>query len=278
MIPKNETARPPRPHQSMKHRLPVSEMKPVVETFFQEQKEIYLATVGNSQVPSIESAEYRYVAGKHYMILNPGSLFVKEFQEGTVFSGYIKNKASNGFRHTKRAYSQFVCHERSSEDEVFLSLRESDPSIAWMLAEGHRSKCFQLGFDTITLVLGMGEIFSLEEDMEPQFAPYTVTGVKRYENSHHVLMEYCGKKVIFNTLVEGNEYTTLTPKDSNKMEYIQSDGECEFFDGRDRHFTSKMKILSEEQMLDTYQKLKDTNHCYFESSENLVALRFIREE
>ncbi len=267
---------PPRkPHHPIKQRLPTEEMKPVVEAYFQEQTEIFVAINGNSGFPTIESAEYRYVQGKHYMILNPSSLFVKEFQEGTEFTGYLKNKDGNGIRHTKRAYGHFLCHERSSEDQVFLQLRENDPSIGWMLAEGHRSKCFELGFETITLVLGMGEIFAMDDSMNPTFAPFTPSGIKRYETSRHVLMEYEGKEVMFNTLVKEKQYFTLTRADSNKMDYIKAGGVCKFYDGRDRHFTSKMEILSQEKLEEIHQTLKETNHSYFEQTEGLVALSFV---
>lgn len=61
--------------------------------------------------------------------------------------------------------------------------------------------------------------------------------------------------MIFNTIVEGKDYFTLTKADSNKISYIKDGGLCQFFDGRDRHFSSTAEILEATQVEILYNKL-----------------------
>lgn len=263
------------PKEAMKTRLPVSEMKGPIEAFCESQKEMYIAVNNGSDFPDLEVVEYRYVQGTHLLVLTPASMFLTKFKTGDNFTGFIFDKEGRGLKMTKRVYGKYTCEELKPEGEFLQKVGETDELVKRMLTHG--AKFFTLTPKEMTIYFGGQEIFSLDKDMNPSFAKFAPNGKERFEHSHHVLMEYEGREVIFNTLIENGVYYTLTKAESNKMTYIKNGGECQFFDGRDNHFTSKMTVLPEEKVQEIFDKLVATNHCFFKSTDGLVALSYQKE-
>lgn len=261
------------PKDSMKNRLPISEMKEPIIKFCEEQNQMYIAENNGTDFPSLEIVEYRYVSGTHLIVLTPASMFLSKFEVGSKFSGFIFPSDGKGLKSTKRIYGSFICQEVDLEGDFIKTLAKTDDFVKKMSTHG--AKFFTLDVEKLTAFFGGNEIFTLDKDMNPSFSEFAPNGKKRYENSHHVLMEYNGRDVIFNTIIEGDTYYTLTKADSNKMNYIKDGGECKFYDGRDRHFTSKVTIIEDaKQIEEIFQKLVDTNHAFFKSNKGLVALSY----
>lgn len=265
----------PSPKDAMKNRLPVAEMKGPIMDFLKEQKELYIAVNNNSDFPDLEVADFRISGESMILLLTPASIFLNTMNDGDKFTGFIFDKNGRGLKMTKRVYGKFTAHLLTPEDELLKPLAEADPMFKKMLSHG--AKFFRLSQESMTVYFGGSEIFTLDQELNPSFAEFAPNGKKRYENSHHVLMQYGEKEVIFNTFIDGADYYTLTKADSNKVAYIKEGGICQFFDGRDNHFSSKITILPEEKVAEIYQKLKDTNNSFFKSPEGLLALHYRKD-
>lgn len=273
MEQKKSNHKGPSPKDGMKNRLPISEMKQPIEEYCASQQEIYLATKNDSPFPDLEVAEYRYAKGKHLIILTPASIFLNQLEEGSQVTGFIFDKQGKGLKMTKRLYGKFICRALANDDDFLNDLALTDELVKRM--QNHGAKFFFLAPEECTVFFGGGEIFSMDQDMNPNFAKVAPNGKPRFEHTHHVLMEYEGKEVIFNTICrENGEYFTLTKADSNKVAYLKNDGVCKFYDGRDRHFSSKMTILPEEKVSEIYKELQECNHSFFKTPDNLLALSF----
>ncbi len=261
------------PKDSIKNRLPVSEMKGPIEEFCRSQHELYIALQNNTEFPDLEVVDYRYTTeGKHVVILTPLSIFLDKLEDGNKFSGFIFDKKGHGLKMTKRVYGKFICKELSTDDGILLKLAETDDLVKRMLTHG--AKFFELDAEELNVFFSGSEIFSMDSEMNPTFAEYTPSGKKRYENSRHIVMEYEDREVVFNTLVDGSTYRTLTRADSNKVAYIKNGGECKFYDGKNRHFSSKITILEDKCVEEIAEQLRATNHMYFKSTDDLLALEF----
>lgn len=260
------------PKEAMKKRLPIEEMKAPIEAFCESQQEMYIAVSNGSDFPDLEVADYRYAQGKHVLVLTPASIFLTKFKSGDKFTGFVFDKQGRGLKMTKRVYGKFICEELNVKSELLQEMAKTDDLVKRMLTHG--AKFFTLVPEEMTVFFGGQEIFAMDKDMNPSFAKFAPNGKERFENSRHILMEYGEREVIFNTIVENGIYYTLTKADSNKMNHIKNNGECNFFDGRDNHFTSTMTILSEEKVGEIFDKLVATNHSFFKSIDGLVALSF----
>lgn len=262
----------PGPKDAMKNRLPVAEMKAPIEAFCASQQEIYIAVDTDTEFPNLEVADYRYVDGTHFIILTPASMFLPSMEENDKFTGFIFDKQGKGLKMTKRVYGKFTTTALSTQGEFLKKVAETDEMVKRMLTHG--AKFFQITPVELTVYFSGSEMFSLDKDMNPSFAKFAPNGKERFENSHHVLMEYEGKEVIFNTIIENGVYYTLTKADSNKIEHIKKGGDCQFYDGRDNHFTSKIEILDDSKIQEIFDKLVATNHAFFKSTDGLVALSY----
>lgn len=262
----------PSPKDAMKNRLPVSEMKEPIEKFLISQSEMYLATDNNSAYPDLEVADYRYISGEFILILTPASIFQNMFKETCHFTGFIFEKESRGLKSSKRVYGQFEGTQLETSAEILKNIAETDQMVQKMLSHG--AKFYKLSPKSMTVYFSQGEIFSMDESMTPSFATFAPNGKERFEHSRKILMAYEGKEVIFNTIIENGVYYTLTKADSNKVNYIKNGGACQFYDGRDNHFTSNITILPEEKVEEIFDKLKQTNNMFFKQNEGLLALSF----
>ncbi|MFI3207076.1 MAG: hypothetical protein R3Y33_07490, partial [Clostridia bacterium] len=271
MIDKNEAQRP-NPRDAMKNRLPASEMKAPIEEFLTSQNEIYISVNNNTSFPDLEIADYRYVSEKFIVILTPASVLLNKIEDGSEISTLIFDKQGRGLKSTRRIYGQCVCKVLSADTDVLLELAKTDGMIKKMLTHG--AKFLELEVKSLTVMFPGNQIFSMDKDMTPSFAKFAPNGKERFENSRHVLMEYDGRQVIFNTIIEDGVYYTLTKENSNKVNYIKNAGECMFFDGRDNHFSSKMTILPEDKVQEIFEKLQNTNNSFFKKNEGLIALSY----
>lgn len=270
---KPEEKKPPmNPKDSMKNRLPISEMKQPIIDFLKSQDTMYVSCGNDTDFPLLECVDYRYHNDKFIIILTPASMFLQTFEDKSKFTGFIFDRNGRGLKMTKRVYGNFVCNELSTDNSDLVEIGQTDELVKRMLSHG--AKFFSLSAESLTVFFGNSEIFTLDKDMNPSFAEYTPSGRKRYENSRHVLMNYNDRDVIFNTYIDGNTYYTLTKADSNKVEYIKAGGECQFFDGKDNHFTSKVTILDDSKVDEIFDKLKETNNSFFKTKDNLLALSY----
>lgn len=262
----------PSPKDSMKNRLPVEEMKQPIADFLSAQRQIHLAVNNDTPFPDLEVTEFRFHQGKCIIILTPASIFLTKLEDGSQFTGFIFDKEGHGLKMTKRAYGKFVGTLLGEEDPLLRSLAEDDGMISHMIA--HKGKFLLLDAEEFTVFFSPSEVFAMDKEMNPSFAPFEPNGKPRYPHIHHVLMSYQDREVIFNTIQEDGVYYTLTKAESNKMSYLKEGGVCQFFDGRDRHFSSAMTILPEEKVKEIFDKLVAANHAYFKSTDGLVALSF----
>ncbi|MFI3115623.1 MAG: hypothetical protein R3Y12_05735 [Clostridia bacterium] len=262
----------PSPKDAMKNRLPIAEMKEPIEKFLSSQNELYIANNNNSDFPDLEVVDYRYVSGEFIIILTPASIFQNIFKEKCSFTGFIFEKESRGLKTSKRVYGKFEGTQIDSTADILQTIAETDQMVKKMLSHG--AKFYKITPKTMTVYFSQGEIFSMDENMNPSFAPLTPSGKERFEHSRKILMEYEGREVIFNSFIENNMYYTLTKADSNKVNYIKNGGVCQFFDGRDNHFSSKVTILPQEKAEEIFTKLKQTNNSFFKQNEGLLALSF----
>lgn len=262
----------PSPKDGMKNRLPVSEMKEPIEKFLSSQTEMNIATNNNSIFPDLEVADYRYVSGQLIVVLTPASIFQNIFEETCSFTGFIFEKESRGLKSSKRVYGQFEGTQLDPSADILQTIAETDQMVKKMLTHG--AKFYKLVAKSMTVFFSQGEIFSMDEAMNPSFAKVSPNGKERFEDSRKLLMEYEGREVIFNSFVENGVYYTLTKADSNKVNYIKNGGVCKFYDGRDNHFSSSVTILPDEKVDEIFNKLKQTNNAFFKQNEGLLALSF----
>lgn len=262
----------PSPKDGMKNRLPISEMKAAIEAFLSSQSEMNIAHNNDSTFPDLEVADYRYVAGQLILILTPASIFQHIFKEKCAFTGFIFEKESRGLKSSKRVYGQFEGTQLDTSDDILQTMAETDEMVKRMLSHG--AKFYKLLHKTMTVFFSQGEIFAMDENMNPSFASFAPNGQERFEHSRKLLMEYDGREVIFNTFIENGVYYTLTKADSSKVNYIKNGGVCQFYDGRDNHFKSSVTILPEEKVAEIFNKLHETNNGFFKKNEGLLALSF----
>ncbi len=256
--------------QAMKARPSVAEAKGEVVAFFETLKRVYITCNTGAQFPPIEFAEYRYHDGVQYLILTPMSIFNGQVVDGSAISAFVMDGESP--KNSKKFYAQYTCKEVQLDTCGLAQLAETDRFLGHM--KGHGAKFFALEMHKGTLMLNPSQVYDIAADLTPSFAAVSPNGKARFENSRHILMEYQDREVIFNTVVEGDTYYTLTKADSNKMAHIQAGGDCNFFDGKDNHFTSKVTVLPAEEVQVVFDKLVATNHAFFKTNENLVALSF----
>ncbi len=261
-----------KPVNAMKTRLPISQMKEVILDFCQEETTIEIAKTSGTNFPIIEKANYKYVNGKHIMLLVPVSRLLNEIKDGDEVSGLIFQQGGVGLKSTKRVYGNYICKEMSTDDEFLIEAVKGDKTYTKML--NHGAKFFQLELVSGKVYFSGNEIFDLDENYNPTFAKFSMTGKERFEHSRKLLMEYTDREVIFNVIVEDGVYYTLTSATSNKVDYIKNGGICNFFDGVENTFSSKVEILADSKVEEIFNKLKATNNGFFKTTDNLLALSF----
>lgn len=256
--------------QAIKARPPIAEAKGEVVAFFESLKRVYITCNTGAQFPPLEFAEYRYHDGVQYLILTPMSIFHGQVADGSAISAFVMDGDSP--KNSKKFYAQYLCNQVQLNDCGLAQLAETDRFLGHMKDKG--ATFFALEMKQGILMLNPSQVYDIAADLTPSFAKTSPNGKARFENSRHVLMEYQDRDVLFNTVVEGDLYYTLTKADSNKMAYINDGGVCKFFDGKGNHFESKMTVLPAEEVQVIFEKLVATNHAFFKSAENLVALSF----
>ena len=260
----------------MKNRLPISRAKEGLYTFLESQAEIEIAMQGIDGYPMLEKAHYKYSQGIHVLMLVRTSSLLNKVKDGDCLSGMVFENEGGGLKSAKRFYGKYKCHSLALEDERLVAIGNEDAMYKKMIHHGAR-------FFTLELVEGMVQlgpdaVYTVDSNYDVAFSPFQLNGIKRYENSRKIVMEYEDRTVIFNVIVEGNRYFTLTRADSNKVAYIQKGGRCKFFDGIENHFESKVEILPNEKVAEIFTKLQETNNAYFQSTEQLLALSFTKQE
>ncbi len=260
------------PKDAMKNRKPICEMKEDILKFCETQPNIEVAFNNNTDFPIIEKANYKYIDGKHILLLVGVSALLNKVKDGSKISGLIFDKDGQGLKMSKRLYGKFTCKALDTSCELLQKAAEVDAMYKKMLSHG--AKFFELELIEATVYFSGSEIFTLDSDWNPSFSKYTLSGKERFENSRHILMTYEGRDVIFNVVIEDGVYYTLTKADSNKVEYIKNGGLCKIFDGRDNHFETKIEILPEEKVAEVDSKLKATNNAFFKDTKNTLALSF----
>ncbi len=260
------------PKEAMKNKLPISEMKNVILDFCQTQPTMEIAINNGTSFPIIEKGNYKYVNGKHILLVVGVSRLLNTLNDGDMIAGMIFDKDSEGLKSSKRIYGNYKCKAISTTDKALIEAVKDDKMYTKML--NHGAKFFELELVEGTAYFSGNEIFTLDKDYNPSFAKYTLSGKERFENSYKILMQYEGRDVIFNVIIEDGVYYTLTSASSNKVEYIKNGGVCNFYDGRDNHFQSKVEILPAEKVGEIDKKLRATNNAFFDKTENLLALSF----
>ncbi len=256
--------------QSLKTRPATADAKEDIIAFLESIKRLNITCKSDAAFPPIEFAEYRYYQGEQYLIVTPMSIFNGMLGDGAEISAFVMQGETP--KDSKKFYANFTCHKVEVKECALASLAEQDRFIGHMM--GHGAGFFRLEMQKGLVAFNPSQMYDLAADFTPSFAQEAPNGKPRFEHSHHVLMEYQDREVLFNSVVEGNVYYTLTKADSNKMQYIQDGGVCKFYDGAARHFESKMTVLPQEQVQVVFDKLVATNHAFFKSCEGLVALSY----
>ncbi len=262
------------PKDAMKNRKPICEMKEDILSFCETQPNIEVAINNDTDFPVIEKANYKYIDGKHILLLVGVSALLNTVKDGDNISGLIFDKDGQGLKMAKRIYGKFTCKALDTSCELLQKAAKADDMYKKML--NHGAKFFELELIEAIVYFSGSEIFALDSDWNPSFSKYTLSGKERFENSRHVLMTYGDREVIFNTVIEDGVYFTLTKADSNKVEYIKKGGTCKVYDGRDNHLETKITILSDDKVAEVDSKLKATNNAFFKSTEGLLALSFAK--
>ncbi len=257
--------------QTIKTRPQVADAKGEVVAFFESLKRLYITCNDGSAFPPIEFAEYRYAQGEQYLILTPMSIFKGVITDGMAISAVAM--VGDSPKMSQKFYAHFTCEAVEVAQCALATLAETDKFIGHM--KGHGAQFFRLNMEKGTLVLNPGQMYDLDAALTPSFARYSPNGKERFEHSRHVLMTYLDREVLFNTIVEGDVYYTLTRSDSNKMEHIKNGGICEIYDGAGVHFSTTMEVL--EDTTEVFEKLNATNNAFFKENENLTALRFQKQ-
>ncbi len=260
------------PKDAMKNKKPIEEMKEEILAFCETQPNIEVALNNDTNFPIIEKANYKYIGGKHILLVVGVSRLLDKLNDGSLIAGLIFDKDSEGLKSSKRIYGNYKCKAIATTDEFLLEAVKDDKMYTKML--NHGAKFFELELIEGVAYFSGNDIFTLDKDYNPSFAKYTLSGKERFENSYKILMEYEDREVIFNVIVENGVYYTLTSANSNKVEYLKKGGVCKIYDGRDNHFETKIEILSDEKVSEIDSKLNATNNAYFRSTENLLALSF----
>lgn len=257
--------------EALKNRLPIEEMKDKIVEFCETQKSMYIGYNDSSDFPMLEVTEYRYLQGKHIVILPETSMFLSIFEDGFVFTGFIYSKDGIGAEVSNKIYGKFHCKKTLVEEDLH-KLINSDELAHQMYDRG--AKFFVLEVETATAYFGYDDMFNLDRDLNVTFAEYTPSGKKRYENSRCVVISYMNKDVILNALIEDDVYYILTTANSHKVSYIKDGGTCKVYDGRDNHFIAEVEILESSRVSEIFRKFEDTNSGFFKTSRGLVALSF----
>ncbi len=262
------------PKDAMKNRKPVCEMKEEILAFCGTQPNMEVAINGENGFASIEKANYKYIEGKHILLLTKSSTLLKSVNDGDKIAGLIIDKDAEGMKTAKRIYGKYICKLLDASDDVLKKATEQDKMYNKMLRQG--GKFFELQLVEATAFFSGNEVYTLDSDWNPSYSNHTLSGEPRFEHSRLLLMTYTDREVIFNVFIEDGVYYTLTSADSNKVAYIKNGGVCKIFDGRDNHFETKIQILPDEKVEEINGKLKATNNTYFKNTENLLALSFTK--
>ncbi len=262
------------PKDAMKNRKPINEMKVEILNFLEKQTSIEIAYNNGEDFPLIEKANYRYIDGRHIMLLVGVSSLLNVIKDNDKISGLIIDKDGQGLKMTKRVYGNYICKALDTSSNILLKAANEDPLYKKML--NHGAKFFELELVEGKAYFGSNEIFSLDKNWNVNFSKYTMSGKERFENSYTLLMTYGDneKEVIFSVIVEDGTYYALCNVNSNKVEHIKNGGICKIYDGRDNHFETKIQILEPEKVIEIQEKLKATNNAFFKSTDNLLALSF----
>ncbi len=263
------------PKDAMKNRKPICEMKSDILTFCENQPNMEVGINNGTDFPIIEKANYKYIDGKHILLLVGVSALLNVINDGDKISGLIFDKDGQGLKMSKRLYGKFICKSLDTSCDVLQKAAKVDTMYKKMLSHG--AKFFELELIEATVYFSGSEIYSLDRNWDPSFSKYTLSGKERFENSRHILMTYEDREVIFNTIIEDGVYFTLTKADSNKISYIRNGGICKVYDGRDNHFETRIRILSDDKIEEVNAKLHATNNAFFKDTNNLLALSFTKQ-
>ncbi len=262
------------PKDAMKNRKPICEMKEDILSFCETQPNIEVAVSNGTDFPLIEKANYKYIDGKHILLLVGVSALLNVIKDGDKISGLIFDKDGQGLKMAKRLYGKFTCKALDVSCDLLQKAAQADELYKKMLSHG--AKFFELELVEAMVYFSGSEIFALDSEWNPSFSQYTPSGKERFEHSRNILMTYGedDREVIFSVVIEGDKYYTLCNAKSNKVSYIQNGGICKIYDGRDNHFETKIEILSEDKVLEIDSKLKAANNAFFKSTDSLLALTF----
>ena len=263
------------PKEAIKNRLPISEVKNSVLDFCSGQENIEIAINGEDGFPIVEKGYYKYEQGIHILMLVHVSRFINILKDGDTLSGMIYEKDGGGLKTAKRLYGKYKCVELQLTDSRLLEVAKNDAMYKKMI--NHGAKFFILELVEGIVQLSGDEVYKVDAEYNVEFSKYALNGKERFENSRKIIMEYEDREVIFNTIIENDNYYTLTSAKSNKVNYIKANGVCKFYDGLENHFSSEIEILPEEKVEEIFNKLKNTNNAFFKSTENLLALTFSKK-
>ena len=255
----------------IKNKPPVSQAKDIVLQFLTSNTMMSVAYNKNgtaSEFPILDMVMYRCLENELFIIIHPGSLLYSVFTNNSSFSGIIAE--GEQIKAMKKLQGYFSCEILENDDERLKKLSEKEVMMVNYIKHG--CKILKLNIIKAVVTINPAQIYSLDNNLTPTFAKYNFAGKERFENSRHVLMVYENREVIFNTIVENDTYYTLTRSDSNKMEYINNGGICEIYDGKDIHFSTKIKVIPQTQEI--FDKLVQTNNPYFKENKNITALSF----
>ncbi len=260
------------PKDAMKNKLPISEMKDIILEFCKSQPNMEVAIKSETDFPIIEKGNYKYINGKHILLLVRASRLLNKVNDGDLIAGMIFDKDGEGLKSSRRIYGNYKVKEIDTTNEWLIDAVKADKMYTKML--NHGAKFFELELIEGTVYFSGSDIFELDREYNPSFAQYTPAGVERFENSYKIVMEYLDREVIFNVFVENGVYYTLTSASSNKVEYLKNGGTCKIYDGRDNQFECVIEILAEDKVAEIDAKLKATNNAFFHNLDNLLALSF----
>ncbi len=240
---------------SIKNRVDVNSARLVIVNEFSESK-----TISVIYDNEIHILDYIFYDNNHY-IVTP-----KSFVE-TNFFGVISKEQSRS-----KLYKQIRVNFTIEKTEVDVEDRTISKKIK------NKYCLYKMVFNEAYVVLSYQEIFTVDYNLNPTFASLDLSKNKRYENSRYVCMSYLEKEFVLNVIVENNEYYSLTRKDSNKVQHINNSNKFICYDGLGVKFNTSIEILDDSYIDIVFNKLESTNNNYFKNKENLIAIRFLKNE
>ena len=262
--------------EAIRNRISLAEAKLLLSGFCSQFGSIILSTVDQQGNPKIDTVIYRFIDGKHFVLIGPDVESFYNMKNANLAGMLIPaDQLSVPAIFRKNITYRFSAKEVEEPNKVYQKLSDDEIKTFKHILKQHHGKLFELKVIDGIFNLGFKQSYLINHQDQVVDLAKGEHGEKQYEHSRLILMRYGDKEKVMSAYIENETYYILTKQKSKKIKYFQKDPICMIYDGKDNHFRTKVNINTSKQAIqEMFTKFDQTNNNYFKENKDLVLLEF----